>query len=182
MQEQPNNLAAVPTATRSGLALGLLFVLLFALWAGSVRFPLLVFVFLLGVPLVPLYAYRLTRRYVHSVRAAGVDIGFMSVWSHTVMLFFCGTLVLLLPLYAYVRYMLPGVLDGLEQSMTEVFAQNAEMRTGLEQLYGRDPMELIAQLRGVSVWTLLLSVTNMQVTLGAVLGLINALLLRWRGK
>lgn len=182
MQDQPNMQPVVPRATRSGLVLGLLFVVLFALWAGSVAFSPLIFLFLLGVPLVPFVAYRLTKRYVQSVRAAGVDIRFMSIWSHTVMLFFFGTVVLLLPLYAYVRYMLPGVLESIEQTMLELFAQTPQAKTGLEQLYGRDPLSFIAELRGVSAWTFLLSVMNTQVTLGAILGLINALLLRRRGR
>lgn len=182
MQEQPNAQPIAIRATRSGLVLGMLFVLLFALWASSAAFAPLVFFFLIGVPLVPIVAYRLTKIYVRSVRSAGVEIRFMSIWSHTVMLFFFGTLVLLLPLYAYVQYLLPGVLDSLDQSLLDLYAQNREMKATLEELYGRNPLSFIADLRRLSVWTILLSVMNMQISIGAILGLINAALLRHRGK
>ncbi|MDO4707006.1 MAG: DUF4199 domain-containing protein [Porphyromonadaceae bacterium] len=182
MQNQHNRQPVVATATRSGLVLGLVFVLLFALWVGTVSFSPLIFIFLLGLPFVPLVSYRLARAYVLSLRGQGVEVRFMSIWSHTVMIFFFGTLVLLLPLYAYVRYMLPGVLEAMEQSMLDLFAQSPETKVGLERIYGRDPLSFITELRGVSVWTFLLSVVNMQVTIGAILGLINGFLLRRLGK
>lgn len=182
MQERPNTPPQAITAPRSGLVLGALFVILFALWAGSVYFSPLIFLFLLGLPLVPLCAYRLTRSYVLSMRQAGVTLPFLSIWSHTVAIFIFGTLVLMLPLYAYVRYMLPGVLESFEQALGQVLSQSPEVEAKLIQLYGRTPESLLSELRTTPVWTYLLSVMNMQVILGALLGIIHTLILRNKGK
>lgn len=169
-------------AARSGLVFGLLLTIIFALWAYSVRFPILVYPFLLSLPLVPLVAFRLSRRYLSALDQKGIRLSFMPIWAHTLMLFFFSSLVLMLPMYYYVRMMLPGTLDAMEQMMQELFRQTPDMRSSLSTIYGQDPLEALDQLRNISIWSYLMTMLNIQVTIGAIIGLINAALLYKRKK
>lgn len=181
MQDNNQNTVQIPTpsadAARRGLRFGLILTAIFMLWAFSARFPILIVLFLLSIPIVPYIAYRQTKEYVRLIDSYGIRLSFMQVWAHTLLLFFFGSLVLLLPLYYYIRMIFPGVLDTLEASLTELMSTSSELRNSLNSIYGQDPITAIAQIRTISVWNHLLSALNTQLFIGAILGLINSAIL-----
>lgn len=141
-------------------------------------YPFLVLFFLLGLIGTPFYAYRLGLRF-RALIPEEHPYPFALAWSHGTQMFIFAGIILLLPTYYYYTAVLPAQLPVLESMLSVVYQRNPELKTTLYTAYGGDPLALISGLAGREhIWGLLWSGFSNTVFLGAIVSLINALILK----
>lgn len=176
--ETPLIVSPLRSAAQAGLVLGGYISLTYYLWMFSPSYPLLIFLFVLGLLGTPFVAFRLMRRYRERLPRQ-LPFRFPIAWAYGTQTFVFAGIILLLPSYYYFVDILPGQLPHIEQMLAEVYRQNPSVQPLFRDLYGGEPMDMIYKwLQNTSVWAYLWSNFSTTVTLGAALSVVNALILR----
>lgn len=165
-------------AAQMGLQLGGFLMLIYIAWMYTPSHPILGLFSLIGLIGTPFYAYRLGLRFRNLI-PSDVPYPFAIAWSHGTQMFIFAGIILLLPTYYYYTSVLPEQLPVLESILSVVYQRNPGLKATLYAAYGGDPLALISGLAGREhIWGLLWSGFSNTVFLGAIVSLINALILK----
>lgn len=128
-------------------------------------------ILMLGVPVV---AYLLMRR---GVRETVPRPLFSAMWMHGIMMFMCGSIIMALAAYIYMRIVEPGFILHLFQTMSQLYAQlDTDAGTQFSHMLDRvieehmlpTPISFAFSLMWLGSFT------------GAILSLLLAGILKWR--
>lgn len=103
-----------------GLIMGIYLTLMYVMQVTGIKTPMLGLlgeVLMLGVPAV---AYLLMRR---GARETVPRPLFSAMWMHGIMMFMCGSIIMALAAYIYMRFVEPNFILSLFRTMSELYAQ-----------------------------------------------------------
>lgn len=102
-----------------GLKMGVYLSVMFLLQCTGMAHMLLMTFGTLMMLCIPIVAYIILRK--GYVRSGGIST-FSAVWLHGILMFLCGSLILALVMYVYLRFLNPGFMSGLLNSLIEVYS------------------------------------------------------------
>ncbi len=101
-----------------GLKMGLYLSVMFLLQCIGMNHMLLMTIGTLMMLCVPLVAYALLRK---GYRQSGGYSTFSAIWLHGILIFLCGSLILALVIYVYLRLVNPTFMSDILNSLIEVY-------------------------------------------------------------
>lgn len=157
-----------------GLIMGLYMAVMYVLQVSGLRAPMLSLLgeaMMLGVPVA---AYMLMRR---GVRETAPPPVFSAIWMHGIMIFLCGSIIMALVAYVYMRFVTPTFIVDLFRTMAELYAG---MGTDAGQEFSRVLERVIEARMLPTPISFAFSLMWLASFGGAMLSLLLAGILKWR--
>lgn len=162
----------IKLSAKKGTFMGLYFIVLMGMMFAMPYYGLLFLPVLAMIIYVPFYVYKWFKSL--NINSSGT-IPASVLWSHGVLMFFCGSLIMAIGIYIFFRFLSPDYIVNL-MDYYEQMAQEANNREAMLQV--GEMRQLVAQVGLPRAIDMAFSFSSLSVLSGAVLSLILSIIVK----